>query len=81
MVREDKAYAFRKTTFWISTGLSTVMIFVAVIWFFAAVKLNGDSNTARITKVENELRPISEIQFNLKKLCEKFDVQYTEIKE
>jgi hypothetical protein len=58
-----------------------ITLIVAFTVTITTVKLQAQNNTERICKIEEELKPMKEIQFNLKKLCEHFEIQYTEIKE
>ena len=60
---------------WIATLL------IAITIAFTTVKLQAISNTERLCQIENKTAKVQEIQFNLKKLCEHFDIKYTEIKE
>ncbi len=85
LAKEDKAFVFRKKSFYISTGITLLVIFVAIIFAFADVKLQAQTNCANIQKNIEQIKvntksskAIEEIRFNLKNLCVKQGVKYIE---
>lgn len=85
LAKEDKAFVFKKTSFFITTGITLLIVFASVIMAFTNVKLqaktndtNIQTNSDRITVIEKNMKGIEEIRFNLKNLCEKQGVKYIE---
>lgn len=92
LAKEDKAFVFRKKSFYISTGIIILTLFAGVIFAFADVKLQARTNCTdiqsnitdiktnggRITTIEENMEGIEEIRFNLKNLCIKQGVKYIE---
>jgi cell division protein FtsL len=85
MVKQDEALVFRKTSFYITTALTLLVMIVSIVTVFATVSVNVDSNAVKIEEnacdikdIQQQLNILSRIEYNLKNLCEKQDVKYIE---
>jgi len=58
-----------------------ISLIIAITAAFTTVKLQAANNADKICVIEKKVEPMNEIQFNLRKLCEHFEIKYTEIKE
>ncbi len=81
MAKNDEAFVFKKRSFYISTGITLALIIVGFIITFTSVKLQATSNCSRIDKLETGYKGITEIQYNLKSICDELKITYIEIKE
>jgi flagellar basal body-associated protein FliL len=78
LVKNDKAFVFRKTSFWISTGITLLVMLISVVIAFTTVNLKAETNSCDIAEIQQDVRYIEEIRYNLRNLCEKQGVTYIE---
>jgi cell division protein FtsL len=85
MVKQDEALVFRKTSFYITTAITLLIMVVSIVTVFATVSVNVDNNAAKIEvnecdikDIKQQLNILSRIEYNLKNLCEKQNVKYIE---
>ncbi len=78
LIRDGKSYTFRKTSFWISTGLTLVILLVGFIMAFTTVRLQAETNRKDVIQLQSDVKVIDRIDLNLKNLCIQMDVEYIE---
>lgn len=88
LARADKAYVFRKKSFYITTSITLLIVFASLIASFMAVKLQANVNAENITKnceniqkIETQTKGIEEIKFNIKNICNALKIEYIKIGE
>jgi len=86
LVLEGKMVAFKKTSFYITTGFSLLFILAGFIISFTTVKLQATDNTKRIEINSSEIKNLKsdrelllEIKLNVKGICEALNKEYLEI--
>ncbi len=68
LAKTDKAFVFRKRSFYISMSITLVVILTGITVSFTTVKLKSLELDRRLCAVENEVEYIDEIYYNLQHL-------------
>ena len=83
--KNSEAMVFRKTSFFITTAITLLILLISIVTAFATVSVNVDSNTAKIDvnkcviqDIQQQLNILNRIEYNLKSLCEESNVKYIE---